>query len=200
VAAQRWVDVTDRSGSFGVTLLNDSKYGFSFQQNVLRMSLLRGPRRGYPSTPEMWSDQSDEPLVGIHRVKYALVPHRSAWQDAGATRRGVGFNAPFLVRFEPSHVGELSSTFSALNIEPANVAVESVKKAEDSDDFIVRLYETEGKTADAVLSFNRAPSSARETDMLEWDKYVVPKSFVVEGTKVKVPVAPHEIKTIRVKF
>jgi alpha-mannosidase len=200
VAAQRWVDVTDRSGSYGATLLNDSKYGFSFQQNVLRMSLLRGPRRGYPSTPEMWSDQSDEPLVGIHRVKYALVPHRGAWQDAGATRRGVGFNAPFLVRLEPSHSGELSSTFSALNIEPANVVVESVKKAEDSDDFIVRLYETEGKTVDAVLSFNRAPSSARETDMLEWDKYVVPKSFVVEGTQVKAPVAPHEIKTIRVKF
>jgi alpha-mannosidase len=200
VAAQRWVDVTDQSGSYGVSLLNDSKYGFSYQQNVLRMSLLRGPRRGYPSTPEMWSDQSDEPLVGIHHVKYALVPHRGAWQEIGATRRGVGFNAPFLVRLEPSHAGELSSTFSALNIEPANVAVDSVKKAEDSDDFIVRLYETDGKTADAVLTFNRAPSSARETDMLEWDKYVAPKSFVVEGTKVKVPMAPHEIKTIRVKF
>jgi alpha-mannosidase len=164
------------------------------------MSLVRGPRRGYPSTPESWSDQSDEPLVGIHHVKYALVPHRSAWQDVGATRRGVGFNAPFLVKFEPSHAGELSGTFSALSIEPAAVTVESVKKAEDSDDFIVRLYETDGKTADAVLTFNRTPRSARETDMLEWDKYVAPKSFVIEGTKVKLSVSPHEIKTVRVKF
>jgi alpha-mannosidase len=200
VAAQRWVDVTDQSGTYGVTLLNDSKYGFSFQQNVLRMSLVRGPRRGYPSTPESWSDQSDEPLVGIHHVKYALAPHSGAWQDAAATRRGVAFNAPFLVKFEPSHAGELSSTFSALNVEPANVTVESVKKAEDSDDFIVRLYETDGKTAAAVLSFGRTPRSARETDMLEWDKYVAPKSFVIEGLKVKVQVSPHEIKTIRVKF
>jgi len=200
VAAQRWVDVTDQSGGYGVSLLNDSKYGFSFQQNVLRMSLVRGPRRGYPSTPDSWSDQSDEPLVGIHHVKYALAPHRGAWQDAGATRRGVGFNAPFLVKFESSHAGELSSTFGALNVEPANVTVEAVKKAEDSDDFIVRLYETDGKTAAAVLSFSRTPQSARETDMLEWDKYVAPKSFVIEGRKVKLPVAPHEIKTIRVKF
>jgi alpha-mannosidase len=200
VAAQRWVDVTDQSGSYGVILLNDSKYGFSFQQNVLRMSLVRGPRRGYPSTPESWSDQSDEPLVGIHHVRYALVPHRGAWQDAGATRRGVGFNAPFLVKFESSHAGELSSTFSALNVEPANVTVESAKKAEDSDDFIVRLYETDGKTADALLTFSRTPRSASETDMLEWDKYVAPKSFVIEGTKVKLSVSPHEIKTIRVKF
>jgi alpha-mannosidase len=200
VAAQRWVDVTDQSGNYGVSLLNDSKYGFSFQQDVLRMSLVRGPRRGYPSTPESWSDQSDEPLVGIHHVKYALRPHRGTWQDAGATRLGVEFNSPLLVKFEPSHAGKLSGTLSALTIEPANVTIESVKKAEDSDEFIVRLYETGGKAADAVLSFNRAPQSARETDMLEWDKYVEPKSFAIEGTKVKLPVAGHEIKTIRVKF
>jgi alpha-mannosidase len=200
VAAQRWVDVTDRSGSPGVSLLNDSKYGFSFQQNVLRMSLVRGPRRGYPSTPESWSDQSDEPLVGIHHVKYALVPHRGGWQDAGLTRRGVGFNAPFLVKFEPSHAGELSGAFGALNIEPTNVVVEAVKRAEDSDDLIVRLYETDGKAADAVLTFCRTPQSAGETDMLEWDKYVSPKSFAIEGKKVRLSVSPHEIKTLRVKF
>jgi len=85
-------------------------------------------------------------------------------------------------------------------VEPANVVVEAVKKAEDSQELIVRLYETDGKTADASLTFNRPPQAARETDMLEWDKYVPPKSFVIEGAKVKVPVAPHEIKTIRVKF
>ena len=200
VAAQRWADVTDQSGDHGVTLLNDSKYGFSFQQDVLRMSLIRGPRRGYPDTPEMWSDQSDEPLVGIHHVKYALVPHRGGWKELAPTRLGVDFNAPFLARLEPSHAGQLSSAFGALNVEPANVVVEAVKKAEDSNDLVVRLYETDGKTADAILSFNRPPQTARETDMLEWDKYVVPKSFVIEGTKIKVPIAPHEIKTIRVKF
>lgn len=200
VAAQRWVDVTDRSGSYGVSLLNDSKYGFSFQQNVLRMSLVRGPRRGKAATPESWSDQSDEPLVGIHQVKYALVPHRGAWQSAGATRRGVEFNAPFLVKFESSHPGQLSGAFGALNVEPASVTVESVKKAEDSNDLIVRLYETDGKAAHAILSFNRTPRRARETDMLEWDKYVPSRSFAIGGTKVEVPVSPHEIKTLRVKF
>jgi alpha-mannosidase len=200
VPAQRWVDVTDQSGSCGVSLLNDSKYGFSYQQKVLRMSLIRGPRRGYPSTPDSWSDQSDDPIVGIHHVKYALVPHRGTGQDDNATRRGVEFNAPLLVRFEPSHDGELSSTFSALNIEPGNVMVESLKRAEDSDDYIVRMYETDGKTADALLILSRKPQSVRETDMLEWDRYVEPKSFAIEGTKVHISMAPHEIKTLRVKF
>jgi alpha-mannosidase len=200
VPGQRWADASNHAGDYGVTLLNDSKYGFSYQDNTLRMSLIRGPRRGYSSTPDSWSDQSDEPIVGIHHVKYALVPHGGTWQDASATRRGVEFNNPLLPEAERSHAGPLSGTSSVLNIEPANVVVESLKKAEDSDEFIVRLYETDGKAANAVLRFNRRPERARETDMLEWDKYVKPKSFSIEGTKVHVTVAPHEIKTIRVKF
>ncbi|MCL5005492.1 MAG: glycosyl hydrolase-related protein, partial [Acidobacteria bacterium] len=199
VAAQRWADVTDQSGSHGVTLLNDSKYGFSYQQSVFRMSLIRGPRRGYPRMPDSWSDQSDDPIVGIHHVKYALVPHRGAWQDDNATRRGVDFNAPFLVRLEPSHAGELSDTYSALNIEPANIMVESLKKAEDSNDYVVRIYETDGKNTEAVLQFRRTPQSVRETDMMEWDQFVEPKTFAVEGSKTRVPIAPHEIKTLLIK-
>ncbi|HUZ46928.1 MAG TPA: glycoside hydrolase family 38 C-terminal domain-containing protein [Terriglobia bacterium] len=200
VAGQRWADVSDQSGSYGVSLLNDSKYGFCYQQNVFRMSLIRGPRRGYPGMPDTWSDQSNDPIVGIHHVKYALVPHRGTWQDDNATRRGVEFNAPFLARLEPSHGGEFRHAFSALNVEPGSVVVESLKKAEDSNDTIVRVYETCGKEAHAVLSFNRTPRSVRETDMMEWDKFVETRSFTIEGTKVHVPMAPHEIKTLLVKL
>ena len=86
--------------------------------------------------------------------------------------------------------------FSAPSVAPAKVTVESLKKAEDTDEFIVRLYETDGKPTNAVLTFSRSPRSARETDVLEWDKYVQPKSFVVQGTKVNVPGAPHELPAI----
>ena len=109
VAGQRWADVSNQAGDYGVTLLNDSKYGFSYQDNTLRMSLIRGPRRGYPNMPDTWSDQSDEPIVGIHHIKYALIPHRGAWQDADATRRGAEFNAPLLPKSEPSHAGQLAA-------------------------------------------------------------------------------------------
>jgi alpha-mannosidase len=61
------------------------------------------------------------------------------------------------------YADELSGTFSARNIEPAKVVVEAVKKRDDSDDLIARLYETEGRAADALLTFNRAPQSARRT-------------------------------------
>ena len=200
VAGQRWADVSSQAGDIGITLLNDSKYGFSYEENTLRMSLIRGPRRGYPSMPDTWSDQSDDPIVGIHHIQYALIPHRGGWQDADATRRGAEFNTPLLPRSEPSHAGQLSTSYSVLDVAPSSVAVESVKKAEDANEYIVRLYETEDKASTAVLNFHRIPRMARETDMMEWDKFVPLNSFAIKGTKVIVPVKPFEIKTVRVGF
>jgi alpha-mannosidase len=200
VAGQRWADVSNQHGDCGVTLLNDSKYGFSYQENTLRMSLVRGPRRGYPDMPDTWSDQSGDPIVGVHQINYALVPHRGTWQSADATRRGAEFNIPLLVRVEPSHPGQLAETYRALEVQPGNVTVESVKKAEDTNDWIVRLYETEGRAATAVLDFAHNPRLVRETDMMEWDKFVPAKSFAIRGTQVTVPVKPYEVKTLRVEF
>jgi alpha-mannosidase len=200
VAGQRWADVSNQAGDYGVTLLNDSKYGFSYQENTLRMSLIRGPRRGYPSMPDTWSDQSDDPIVGIHHIKYALVPHRGSWADVNATRRGAEFNQPLLAKSEPSHTGQLATSYSVLDVTPSSVTVESVKKAEDTNEYIVRLCETGDKASTAVLNFSRSPRTARETDMMEWDKFVPSKSFAIKGTKVIVPVKPFEVKTIRVGF
>ncbi len=200
VAGQRWADVSNQVGDYGVTLLNDSKYGFSYQENTLRMSLIRGPRRGYPNMPDTWSDQSDEPIVGIHHIKYALIPHRGAWQDVNATRRGAEFNQPLLPKAEASHAGQLGATYSALDVAPSTVTVECVKKAEDSNQYIVRLVETANKPSTAVLNFARAPRMARETDMMEWDKYVPLTAFAIKGTKIIVPLKPFEVKTIRVGF
>ena len=81
-----------------------------------------------------------------------------------------------------------------------DIVIESVKKAEDSSDYIVRLYETGDKPATAELKFARAPKYARETDMLEWDKFVPSTPFAIQGTRVTVPLKPFEVKTLRVGF
>jgi len=138
--------------------------------------------------------------VGIHHIKYALVPHRGVWQDANATRRAAEFNEPLLAKSELSHTGQLATSYSVLDVAPSSVTVESVKKAEDTNEYIVRLYETEGKTTNAVLNFTRSPRTANETDMMEWDKFVPSRSFAIKETKVIVPVKPFEIITIRVGF
>ena len=199
VSALRWVNVSDATEDFGITLLNDSKYGFSYKNKTLRMSLIRGTRRGYAETDETWTDQSDHPIVGTHIVKYALMPHQEKWQDIPTARYGIEFNAPLLAVTESSHPGNSTDSLIQLNIEPHNVVIETIKKAEDSDDIIFRLYESHGIDTQANLTFNKTPISVIETDMLEWDKYVDAKIFHVDDNKVTINLQKHEVKTIRIK-
>ncbi|MDZ7373380.1 MAG: glycosyl hydrolase-related protein [candidate division KSB1 bacterium] len=200
VAALRWVDLTDRSGQFGVAVLNDCKYGHSVAGDTIRLSLLRGPRRGYPRTPESWADQSEDPIVGIHHVRYALVPHAGDWRRGDAVRRGLSFNYGFVLKLVDAHAGDLTQGFSAVEAEPENVVIGAIKRAEDGDHVILRLVETAGRPTTAVLRFAEAPSRITETDLMEWDKYVVPQSFPVQGKEVAVPMQPFEIKTLRLFY
>jgi len=87
-----------------------------------------------------------------------------------------------------------------LNVEPHNIVIETIKKAEDSEDMIIRLYEAHGIDTQATLTFNKTPVSVIETDMLEWDKYVDAELFHSDGKKVAIAMQKHEVKTIRIKL
>jgi alpha-mannosidase len=200
VAALRWIDLTDRSGEFGITLLNDCKYGHSVAGDTMRISLLRGPRRGYPRTPEAWADQSEDPIVGIHHVRYALVPHPGDWRQGDAVRRGLSFNEGFVLHVLKGRQGDLPGEFSVMEVAPANVIVGAIKRAEDGEHVILRLVETAGRPATALLRFAKGPSKVTETDLIEWDKYVPSRSYDVVGNEVSVSMAPFEIKTLRLYF
>jgi len=200
VSALRWVNVSEEDDDLGITLLNDSKHGFSYEDKTLRMSLIRSPSRGYARMAEAWTDQSDHPIVGTHVVKYTIVPHQGKWQDTHTTRQGVEFNAPLLAATEAAHPGKSSDSLIQLNIEPYNVVIETLKKAEDSEDMVIRLYEAHGRDTQAILTFNKTPTVVTETDMLEWDKYVDTESFQTDGKKVTIALKKHEVKTIRVKL
>jgi len=80
-AALKWVDLTHKQGDYGVSLLNDSKYGFAIDGNEIKMSLLRGPRRGYPGTRESWTDLPGNLVVGTHKIHYSLYPHKGDWRN-----------------------------------------------------------------------------------------------------------------------
>jgi len=204
VSAQKWVDVTSSSGDYGVSLLNDSKYGFSFENNTLKMSLVRGPRRrgyrGYGFTPESWADQSDTPRVGVHHIKYAIYPHKGDWRTARTVRRGYEFNYPFEVVVDEPHDGELPPQHSFFEISPENVILTAVKEAEDSGDLIIRMYEAYGLNTEAEIKFDIAPSKVWQTDLMEWDKYLPKTEYEVKGNGVSVPLEAWEIKTLKVQY
>ena len=99
---------------------------------------------------------------------------------------------------EPSHKGEMPSEYSFLGIEPASVLLGSLKKAEDSDGLIVRLYETAGRDCSARVGFAEKPVNVEETDMIE--KEVLSQEYPLREQTVSVEMGGYEIKTLRVSF
>jgi len=151
---QRWVDLSgERNGKpYGLAVLNDAKYGYSVQDNDLRVSIVRGaayaqhqPRKIEPNGNYIWQDQ------GIQTFRMVLVPHAGAWQDAGVVRLAEEMMAPVPVLYQGIHKGTRPLAASFLSVHVPNVVVTVVKQAEDGNDLIIRCYETAGRATKASL-------------------------------------------------
>jgi alpha-mannosidase len=141
VPGRQWIDLTDKSNSYGVSILEDCKYGSDKPDgSTLRLTLMYTPKANdfeYQGTQD-W---------GIHNVKYAIYPHSCDWAYAGTPWHGSFINNP-PISFETSkHDGKLGKEFSFLKINTGQVDVMAFKKAEESDYYIVRVNELYGKDA-----------------------------------------------------
>ncbi len=182
VPALRWADLSDASG--GLSLLNDSKYGYDAKGNVLRLSLLRSPT---------WPDPNAD--RGHHQFTYSLYPHAGSWIAAGTVERGYELNYPLLVVAADSHAGSLPASYSFATLAPENVILTALKRAEDDDSWLVRFYEYAGRETLVRL---RLPGAVRawETDLMEKDE----RPLEVQSGEILVPTRPYEIKTVRVEW
>jgi alpha-mannosidase len=183
VPAYRWADLSD--AKHGLSLLNDSKYGYDAKGNVLRLSLLRSPE--YPDP------HADE---GHHEFIYSLYPHGGGWKEALTVRRGYELNYKLISVSAGKHDGILPPEHSFLQIKPENVIITALKKAEDDNSLLLRFYEWAGKRGDATVSLPEKATSAEETNLME--KRI--GDVTSTGSEVTVPTKPYEIKTIRVQF
>ncbi|NJP09300.1 MAG: hypothetical protein HC866_07270 [Leptolyngbyaceae cyanobacterium RU_5_1] len=143
VPALRWADISDRN--YGVSLLNDCKYGYDVQPNQLRLTLLRGTE---------WPDPDAD--KGEHQFTYALYPHLGDWKTARTVWRGYELNMPLqLVQLsvdEDATDKVLPARGSLLNLGSENLVLMAFKQAEDSlDEWILRCYECHGDTAQVNL-------------------------------------------------
>jgi len=185
VPALRWVDLSD--GEYGLSLLNDSKYGFDVKGNTVRMTLVR---TSYSPDPR--------PDQRINEVRYAIYPHKGSWKEALTFRRGYELNHPleaFVVSNPSVSRGSEPEETSFIQVKPENVVVSCVKLAEDSNGYIVRIYDATGTESEAELLFSSVIQEAFEVDMLERDL----EALKPQGNKLRVLLRPHEIKTIRIK-
>ncbi|HOO55794.1 MAG TPA: glycoside hydrolase family 38 C-terminal domain-containing protein [bacterium] len=183
---QKWVDYSEKDGSFGVTIVNEAKYGYDAKDNVIRMSLLRSP-----TSPDPLADR------GSHDIKYALGPHKGDWRSGDAPKKGYEYNYPLIPLITTAHNGHHPSSLSFYSASPENVALTVVKKSEDDDNVVIRLVELEGRdgiTATVNLPF--APASIEEVNLIE-DKMDNGNPGSVSGKTLTVPLGRHEIKTIK---
>ncbi len=189
VPAMRWADLSGKGADgkvHGLSVINDSKYGYDAAGNVLRLTLLRSPK---------WPDPEAD--MGHHHFHYALYPHSGDWKDAETVRRGWEYNYPLTAVVTTAHAGELPAEYSFASVEPRNVVLTAVKKAEDADGLIFRAYEWAGKETVAEFHVPKGAKGATVTNMME-----VPEgaALKIEGDVVKVPIHPYEILTIRVDY
>lgn len=143
VYAQQWADLTDKDGSYGVSVLNDSKYGWDKPaDNTIRLTLLHTP-----STKGGYSYQSRQDF-GHHEFTYSIVGHEGDYRDGRTVAKAELLNQPLKAFIVPKHRGDLGRTFSFAEVTGGSVAVRALKHAEDMDGYVVRLYETSGRGTD----------------------------------------------------
>jgi alpha-mannosidase len=195
---QKWIDHSSEDGSYGVSLLNNCKYGFDTANDMIRMTLLRSA--GYPfelraafGLPVDKKAEAELTDQGEHRIAYALYPHRSDFKEAMTIRKAYEFNYPMASFIEPSHNGDLPKAFSFLSVQPENIILTVIKKAEDSDDIILRFYETSGKDTKAVIRLSETFKGAEETDLMENKT----SKISIQDKTIEMPISKHEIKTIK---
>jgi alpha-mannosidase len=192
VASHQWVDLTDKSGAFGATLLTDCKIASDKpDDNTLRLTLIRTPgvQGGYP-------DQSTLDL-GHHEFSYGLAGHAGDFRSGGTDWQGFRLNQPLVAFESPAHAGPLGRTLSLLTVSHPRVRLLAVKKAEQSDEIVVRMVEMDGKPASGVQVAFAAPlTAAREIDGTEMPVAGVP---LAEG-KLTMDLGPFAVRSFALKL
>jgi alpha-mannosidase len=175
VPGHRWADLSEHG--FGVAVLNDCKYGHSGHHGTLRLSLLRAP-----TSPDPEADQ------GAHRFAYAVMPHAGDWREARVVDEAARFNAPLLW-------GRGGAPRWLARVDDRNLVLQTIKRAEEGDALVLRLYEAHGARGVARVELDLPFTRAERTTLLE-DPGEAAK---VEGSAIEVPYRPHEIVTLLVR-
>jgi alpha-mannosidase len=191
VPGRQWIDLTDRPNNYGVSILEDCKYGSDKpNDNTLRLTLMYTPKANsyvYQGTQD-W---------GIHDVKYAIYAHSGDWVYAKTPWQGSFLNAP-LIAFESSkHDGPLGKEISLVNINTHKVDMMAFKKAEESDYYIVRFNELYGKEANGV-SVNFAGKIADAYEVNGQEKRIGEADF--RGGSLNFDMTKFLIRSFAVKF
>ena len=183
VSAIRWADVSNNG--YGVSLLNNSKYGHDVKNNVMRLSLLRSPK---------WPDPTAD--RGEHEIKYSLYPHNGDWKEANTVNMGYNFNYTLIPVITDVHTGTLPAVYSFVKINAPNLILTTFKKAEADDAYIFQWYESAGKDTEAEIAFPDTPVKVFKSNFLEESG----EALKFKGKKLKISTPKNSVITLKVYF
>lgn len=181
VCGHRWADVSE--GSYGVSLMNDSKYGYDIKENTLRLSLLRAPK---------WPDCHAD--LGHHDFTYSLYPHSGNWRDAHVVRVAAELNQAATVRETTANKGVLPPSDCYVELHSNHVILDTIKPSEDGNGTILRLYESSGSREQIRLCWRFSVAKAWIVNLLEEEIEEVPCC----SNEMVIEFRPYEIKTLRI--
>ena len=183
VPAQKWADLSE--ADYGVSLLNDCKYGYDIKENVIRLTLIKSAIEPDPNADS-----------GQHVFTYSLFPHQGDWRSGNTVREAYRLNVPLLSSPGSNETDLNHDYFSFVKVNSNNIIIESVKKAEDGAGIVVRLYEFHNQRGKAELEFAYPLKKAYECNLLEKEKKVLRFS----NNKIVFFIEPYEIKTFILDF
>ncbi|WP_172195366.1 alpha-mannosidase [Saccharibacillus qingshengii] len=181
VCGHRFADVSERG--YGVSLLNDCKYGYDIQGSTIRLSLLRAPK---------WPDTQAD--LGEHDFTYSLYPHAGSWVSAHTVQAAAALNQELPVVRTTAHPGDLSSSMESILFTGEHVILDTVKPAEDGTGLIVRMYESVGGRETVELNVRHAFERAVLSGALEEDGEELD---LIENAALRLTFKPYEIKTVK---
>ncbi|RAL12310.1 alpha-mannosidase [Aspergillus homomorphus CBS 101889] len=199
VCCHKWADLSEYG--YGVSILNDSKYGFATAGNLMRLSLLRAPK-----APDAHAD------MGRHHIRYAILPHTGPL-DARTIRAGYSFNHPLVL--EPASGQEAGDAFKSLALSGnPSLVIDVVKRGEDDEDVsrdnlprrsgrsvILRVYESLGGKSRGTIHTKLPITKAWKCNVLEDDETPLTLTQRAEGaTDIEIELRAFEVATYRLQL
>jgi len=178
----RFVDLSEHG--YGVSLLNDCKYGYDVHDGVMRLTAIKATQQ-----PDATADQ------GEHVFTYSLLPHADSFQQAGVIRAAAELNTPVIAVPTEAGEGKLPAEYRPISCDNDAVVIDTLKPAEDGKGVIVRLYESHGSHAATTLHVEPAPRSVESVDLLE--EHDSAEEIEADQTKIALTLKPFEVRSLR---